>query len=393
MTAFDNIEIQPYDVRLLNLGQVAEYLKSRNWNQSATAGHGIVTVFDRPEPGNKLFQIRIPKSTDLADYDDVVIKSILTLAKFERTNQHVIYNNLLYYSDDLLLFRNDTADSRNGTVSLSRASEMMSGIKKSLLSAAHLDIDPRPHYEKMVWTDAEVFLDKCRYGQTRQSSYVMTVVCPLNAVPEYTNPQQESIFEPQFARRVTAKLASSIRMITAAAAEDDVALITNQRDPSNIVSANLCDALLELIPTEANGKLDVSFGWAKKKPVDNESEPPTVITLKSDIIPFIESVSNHLRVSTRRETQQLFYGRIDTLSGRPDEQLEVSGAVYSRMTDQNNDSFRVRIDLNVEQYKEAMIAHGSGKLVMIQGILRKLNTGGLRIVEHNGIQIVPVPQM
>jgi len=373
---------------MLDLGKFAEYLSTRRWVEVPTSGRGHVRLFDRPEPENRLVQIRIPKTSDLADYDDVMARSLSMLARFEKADVKTVYGNLLFYSDDRILLREDTADTMTGTISIARATEVFASIKKSLLSSAHSEISPRRHYPRLDRVDADNFLDKCRFGQTGPGSYIMTVICPLNAVPEFANPEQSNLFSPYFTRRVTLRMMGAMRVLVDAAQRAEMTLALHDEITNHQISANLCDALVEMSPQELSGKLDVSFNWAKKQPYSADYESPTIVTLKNEYITFIESISAHLRVDDRQELRQMFYGRIDTLDGRPNEEGRMCGPVYSRMTDQNNDRIKVRIDLDVEQYRVAVDAHGAGSLVVVYGILRRVGAGGLRVDDHDGLQIV-----
>jgi hypothetical protein len=114
----------------------------------------------------------------------------------------------------------------------------------------------------------------------------------------------------------------------------------------------------------------------EKKPLDNESEMPTIATLRRDMIPFIQAAGDSLRTSTQAESNQDFVGRVNTLNGRPDKNNEVSGTAYLRVTDSNNDQITVRVELDTAQYKIALEAHGKGRYVMISGLLRR--TGGVK---------------
>jgi hypothetical protein len=180
-------------------------------------------------------------------------------------DQRTVFYNLLYFADDVISIHEDTADSRAGSVSLNRATDMFAGIKKSLLATAHFEIKPLTHHPRLDKADAEQFIDRCRFGQTRRSSYVMTVACPLNAVIEGANPHQEELpFLPPFTRRVTTRLMVATKLLTDAAEREDLNAVIGIEDSNAMISANLCDALAQLAPTDPAGKLEFACSWAKK---------------------------------------------------------------------------------------------------------------------------------
>ena len=203
MNANFKSQIIASDSRLLNINKAAEYLVKRGWFEKKGVGRGLVRVFEYQS--NKLIQARFPAIADLDDYEKVTIEGLETVAEQERRSFAALFNDILFFSDDVLEIREAATESLNGTISLRRAGDMLSGIKSSLASAAMLEIEPKPFYVKQQRADVTTFISQCRFGQTQRGSYIMTVSCPLNAMPQESRLNENTLFEPNFSRRITAR--------------------------------------------------------------------------------------------------------------------------------------------------------------------------------------------
>jgi hypothetical protein len=374
------------DIRLLNPANVIAYLQKQGWAERQRAGRGLAKVFYRAD--QRIMEVTVPLTTDIDNYDNLLARCIYVIAEYEGKLQDEIYADLLFFGDDVVFLREISTDTENGTVGLDRANDMFSGIRKALLSAAHLELDPKAYYPRQHLVNAERFMERCRFGQTKKGSYVMTVTCPLNAPPFLPKLDPPTLFTPAFTRRVTHRLISSVRSIVVAAKNDQIDAVSRVDDPSSMLSSNLCEAFLELTPQLPGAQLEVGVRWAKKQPLENESEPPTVLSLNSHHIPFIEAVATRLKASVLPDSKQSFSGRIDTLDGRAGASGEMEGPVYSRMMDENGDTRKLRIDLNATDYQLAIDAHKRNQLVIIRGIIRRTGEGSLRLDQYQDFQVV-----
>ena len=227
--------------------------------------------------------------------------------------------------------------------------------------------------------------NKCRFGHTKRGSFVTTVPCPLDSVPERGNPSQGTL-APSSARRVTSRTMCAARTIDEVVDRDDVSIV-NGPDESHLLSANLCDARIELAPVDDHGRLDLLSRWAKKKPFDNEAEGATAVSLRRDMVPRVEAISGHLSAPDSRDSRQALAGRIDTRNGRGNDRGEMQGPAFSRMIDADSDHVQVRIDLEPEDCQRAAEPHTNNLPVVVTGVLGR-GSSGARLVGHGGLRIV-----
>ena len=345
-------QLKASDCRLLNINKAAEYLTNRGWFEKRNVGRGLVRVFERLD--NKLIQARLPAVNDLDDYERVTAEALEVIADQENRGIIGLFNDILFFSEDVLEIREKTVDAANGTISLRRAAEMFSGIRSTIASAAMLEIAPKPYYIKQRRVDVDNFISQCRFGQTGRGSYVMTVMCPLNAMPQESGLNTESLFDPQFSRRITTRLYNSVATIVQAATDDNYDAVIKPDTEYSTINSNLCDAILQMAPEADGAVLDFGIRWAKKQPVDNGMESAKFLSLRSEHRAFITIVSAQLRRMAEAETPKSFFGTISTLDGKMDAEGRRYGLIYAQLTNREEDeTFTAKIDLSYEDFAKA----------------------------------------
>ena len=389
MNANFTSQIIASDSRLLNINKAAEYLVKRGWFEKKGVGRGLVRVFEYQS--NKLIQARFPAIADLDDYEKVTIEGLETVAEQERRSFAALFNDILFFSDDVLEIREAATESLNGTISLRRAGDMLSGIKSSLASAAMLEIEPKPFYVKQQRADVTTFISQCRFGQTQRGSYIMTVSCPLNAMPQQSRLNENTLFEPNFSRRITARLYNSIALLVQAASDDNLELVIKIDDNATMLSSNFCDAVLQLMPGSEGARLDFGVRWAKKQPFDNEKESTNYLSILKEYTPFIESVSSQLRLKATTVVVQNFFGTISTLDGRMDEDGRRYGPIIVHLTNrEEGDTVTAKIDLSQEDFAKAYeIYDKMDKFISVSGILKR-STSGNKIESYTNFRTYSV---
>lgn len=115
------------DMSSLNLNQIREYLLATNWIPKPKTADGLVDLFERP--GDRLSQVRIPIAANLDDFSGVLARSLFIIARYERRSAEEVYDDILFYADDVMTVREVSADTASGTVAFSRARDIFSGIR------------------------------------------------------------------------------------------------------------------------------------------------------------------------------------------------------------------------------------------------------------------------
>ena len=273
---------------------------------------------------------------------------------------------------------------------LDHAIGMLVGARRQLLAAACSELRPERYHPRMSLAEAEQLLQQCRLGQTERSSFTVTLACPLHAVPEPPN----LIDETPFTRRVTALLMRSLHRLYLALDADELAPLLNPGENEPVISANLCEGLLDMTPEGDGSTLTISASWARTLPPSAAVPLPRVVRLRQETFVLIEKVAEKLRPAHAPQRQTLF-GFVDTLNGRPNADGQMEGQVILRLVDPASDALRARTDLNATDYHTAWLAHGENRPIRLQGIVRRVGRI-YRIDEVTGFRLLqesPTPQV
>jgi hypothetical protein len=216
----------------------------------------------------------------------------------------------------------------------------------------------------MSRTEAHQLLVACHLGQTERGSYAVSVSCPLRAV------EQDQALLPgnePFTRRAVSTLMRSLARVVTSIEADTVPSIFETQENQPVLSANLCEALLEMQPTDEDSHLDVKVSWATTlKPQD---PIPGIVRIKHEYFPIIEDISKKLRPA-QAPAASLFVGNIDNLGGEPGADGRMQGeATLSVMYEEQMQL--VRVDLSPDDWMTAHAALGVYGIVKFRGILHR----------------------
>ena len=300
-----------------------------------------------------------------------------------------VLNDLLLPPADVLRFQESGPAAANGDVPLDHGIDMMVGARRQLLAAACSELRPQRDHPRMSLAEAEQFLQQCRLGQTERGSFIVTVACPLHAVPV----PEPLVDQTPFTRRVTSLLMRSLKRLSQALDADELDSLLNPVEGDPVISANLCEGLLDMTPEGDGSKLTIAASWARTMPPPAALPLPGVVSLRRETFGRIETLATRLRPVHAPQRQMLF-GFVDTLNGRPNADGQMEGEVILRLVDLENDTIRARTNLNVNDYHTAWLAHNPPQPVILEGVLRR--TGRIyRVDDVTGFRLLqqaPTPQ-
>ncbi len=359
------------------------YAKSRGWVQKKRVGH--LMLFNRTETGS-LDQLLVPTDSQRSDFADRMLDLVERLAAFETRPMTPVLVDLLNFDADVMRYRVASPRAERGTIPLTQAIDLLDGAKRSLLAAAHSALVARKHHPKLSRTEAVQLLEACQMGQTERGSFIVTISCPLHAVDQ----DQAGIGGDQrpFARRATSLLVKSLWELNAAIEEDRINSIVDQPEP--LVSANLCEALLKMRPSDETGSLEFIPSWASSTPIDQET-PREPVTFSGDEFASIEDVYRQLR-PVEGPTAKPWIATIDELRGTEDEGGTREGEVVFTLFDEG-EVLRAKASLTAAQYEVAYRAHNPSRPLIVVGELsrgprvsRLSNVSSIRPAELPDIQ-------
>ncbi|MGL4553111.1 MAG: hypothetical protein ACRC33_18250 [Gemmataceae bacterium] len=340
---------------------LASYAHGLGWVEVPNGKRPGVAVFHRPD--SRLHQVIVPTDLTWADYDEVVAEAVRKFADFERRPATEVLEHLLLPPADLLRFREVSPDAEAGSLPFDHAAQMIGGLRRLLLSAAHSVLAPRPSHARLSRAEAEEFVGRCRLGQTERGSFVLNVACPLG--PQLSLPGAEA--EP-FGRRVTSLLIHTLGSLASAAetsrTED---LLDLKRTPG--MSANFCESVLQLRPNGERATLTVSAAWSRA--ALPPGRPPTQpVELRQEVFDIVQELAPRLRTRAAPRPAR-FVGFVDALRGQPTgDDPRPSGEVDFSLLDDEQGVIRARALLGADLYAIAGQAHLGSDPVAVRAVLR-----------------------
>jgi hypothetical protein len=368
------------ELNWLDPARVEHYLRLTGWVRNAKLGRGKSMVYERPE--SRLKQVRIPTLLGLADFAILMGQAVAIIAEWEKRSPLDILNELLLPKPaDLLRFREAGPATRNGDISLDHARDLLTGVRRLLLATAHSVLRPERFHTRLSLSDAEQFLQKCRMGQTERGSFTMTIACPLDA-----GSGPELFDQDPFTRRVTGLLMRSVERLSQCDSGAKREGILREVDHEPTLSANFCEGLLDLIPTDDDALLDIGAVWDRTLPASANHSFPSIIRISREIIPHVEYLAAKLRPAKLLD-RQYYVGSVETLDGRTNAQNQREGDVVVRVVDADGEPRRARVELAAELYAVADQAHMQNRLISVEGNLRR-HGQRFRIADPTGFQII-----
>jgi hypothetical protein len=345
--------------------QVKDYAKATGWVREARLGNGLTAVY--AHPSSDLDQIIVPLNRGGHGFAPAMGDVVNILAEKENRPALEILNDLLLPPSDVLRFTEAGTVTASGDVPLNHGIDMLVGARKQVLAAACSEIRPERYHPRMSLAEAEQLVQQCRLGQTERGSFTVTVACPLHAVPESQNLYDQT----PFTRRVTALLMRSLQRLALALDADELDPLLNPVEGQPMISANLCEGLLDMTPEGDGSALTVSASWARTLPPSAAVPLPGTVRLRAETFGRIETLASRLR-PVHTPQRQVLFGFVDTLNGRPNADNQMEGQVILRLVDPESDTIRARTDLKAADYHTAWLAHGRNQPIALQGIVRRV---------------------
>jgi hypothetical protein len=329
---------------------IQSYVESKEWIKKDNLSNKIA-IFENPKFENR--QLQIPLTSELDDYETIVSRIAEKLASIENRSAARVLNDLRLSHMDAIHIRLDLENS--DTVPFSMALQTIKCSKDALSSAACSVIKPQPHHVRVSKAEANQLVDKCQMAHTEKGSFIITLLCPIDAVDLSTEGDPVT-----FARKTVQLFMKSLQNLETLAREAD-----DQATIPEYLSANFCKSIRTMLTVP----MELSVDWATKLPQMDPALPSSIM-LKPELVSNIERIEQRLRPSITMHKFEVF-GTIESLEGEIGENGKRSGDVTLRFLIEE-EILIARLKLNSEQYAEAVRAHMEGKTVRAKG---QLNPG------------------
>jgi hypothetical protein len=360
-------EISEEQLRQLNPADVRWYAVEAGWKQLPTKNPDVILL---NHPTRALRQILLPTNAVKNENVTLLYEAVRTLADDEHRSIREVVKDLFLPPADVMQLILQTRAADSGTLPVDEGLALLQSGRDMLLAAACSAAQPRAFFPRQSLGPAREFLRKCRMGQTEQGSYVATFIAPI---PPDLSPSlfkdhvEETIADAPFERRVTLLLMQGGQIIRGAMDQGRPDLILRSVDKG--VSANLCDAIVAVNPSDPQASLHIQMKWSRTRPRPPAAGPDRITFAQSEFS-IIREAGRLLRerVEPRRESVE---GRIIALQSEPATLLEpLRGLVTVRALIADR-AARVRFLLEEVDFLRACEALRDRKRVAATGVLHR----------------------
>lgn len=331
---------------------------SENWNLFAKAVNEQTVVLE------------VPQRASGPSYPRLLRTLIEDLARLEQRPPAVVLRDVRASGLDIIRIGIESSATRDGRIPLEAGHHVYDATRDLVLAAACSALDARSAFSKRKPDEAMRFLSSARLGQTEFGSFVITIECSVPPLLQSQLPLMPEASSEPFERRTTMMLARGLAATETAArlAAVDGSLQPFRDRAVDGVSANLCDAIAQLMEVTDAERLSTGVSFAPIRPVDGRL--PRATTFGPDIIPIIRGAAADLRdVSSYPDVD--FVGRVVKLGS----QDPASGGVITLRGFVEGRERSARLELEAANYAEAVSAHKNSKLVSVQGSLVRESSG------------------
>jgi len=311
---------------------------------------------------------------DDSGYSDAMLEVVRRLAELERRPPDNVLSDLQHADADVIRVRVQGPGTESGELSFAADVSLREGTRRALMAAACSVINPARFHPRLSRTEAEELLAASRAGQTERGSYVLKVICPLNAV-DVASGQLDLGSDGQapapFTRQVTRYLMLATRQLVARIENGRLEEYEEEPKESEVsLSSNLCDALVRMQSDRHDARVELSTSWAADRRVAPPLNVPSRVAIKPEYFREIEAVAKVLRPQQPAQEEMLI-GTVERLSGSVGGDGHRSGEVEFNVL-RDDEQLRVRANLTSEQYREALRVHERGDAyVKLRGTLRR----------------------
>ncbi len=346
----------PDALRAVSPAALAAYARAAGWRQEEDYRiHSSVYV------GDALPEIVVPRTKNLGDYASAVGALVETFAQVIDQDELAVYRALVTADRDVIRIR--VAGSDDGSLGLDDGVGFVSGARNMLLATACSLREPREVYRAGANWEANDLMKQMRLGQTDQGSFAVTLLTPaISPAMPTLFPDSHDEHAP-IARRLTKRLVGALattRQATerVAAGDGDAFVETVAKG----VSANLCEALVQLI--EPFSSLEIGVSWARTR---SSTIPDAPVCFGRADAPILREAARSFRDRAPQPDVRLygFVGLLKRAEGDEDGAIRLTTRIDGQPQS-------VAAVLEQRDYERAVRAHGDRALVVLTGDLERI---------------------
>ena len=350
-----------------NLVDLRDYLRLAGWI-SIPHKNPRLEVFRRADQSSPL-ELVLPRSMDTVDFAIRIAETVTTLSLVSRQSPEAILTQVQEISEDVLRARITTPALQRSSIPLDTAVSVIGGLKKLLTYSAVGEVSPLPFFSRPT-KKALAHADHCRFGHTFAGSFGFTIESPL--APTTQDPLLKEAAAPPFERRVMERLYRDLQQLKEASVTHDLAPLLSSYATG--LSANMCDALLDITGTGSDREITFAVAWSPKIDEDRRlAGEPRELSIGPATVEYLQAASNELR--RLEESRPITIdGRIVLLKSdsQPwEDEPDDPHTVVIAWQDVDGRLVKTRVVLAPADYITACTAHIQGSTVSVAGTLER----------------------
>jgi len=349
----------------LNPKDIENYLLNKKWKEIKIIPNEV-SIWDNNK-NRENFRIWLPLDYNFGDFAISMKRVVNTLSSFENRSQFEILDDFatIAVGDVIRLKSYDILNRSYTTLKLDEGQNLIQKAKDMMSAAACAAIEPKAVFPSRRSNKVEDFINNIRLGQTERGSYVIKLISPITL--EQLNLPDNSL--PPFERQVTQTLMKSLKSLK------DVLLYIQKKEHfyfepfqevvSEGVSANLCDAIIgndnKVIfkPIEISVSLSYAYPSEKNEIYEN-------IDFPENVMPYIAEASRLFHEKNPVENF-ILEGNVTRL----DRERKQHKGIIIVVCISDGKKRRIKIELNKDDYEQAIEAHKRGIEIYCRGELIK----------------------
>ncbi|HNH49764.1 MAG TPA: hypothetical protein PKY30_22160, partial [Myxococcota bacterium] len=237
--------------------EVAAWLRQAGWEFRESTE--MWAIFEADRLGDRV-TIEVPQRSSAPDYPRVLGVLLRDLAVLEQRSEGSLLKDIHTATVDVVRLALEGQATRDGRIPVEAGRRVYGAARDLLLAAACSVVDPRAAYATRRSERALAVVDQARFGQTERGSFVITLE---TSVPPRLDAGLFDDGDPDapLDRKTTIRLARAIAAAEVATRGSAASgtLAPYQERMREGVSANLCDALAELLEAARADALRASF--------------------------------------------------------------------------------------------------------------------------------------
>jgi hypothetical protein len=355
----------------VGLAEVRRFLERSGWRRTPS-GKSSLDVYSSGD-GVRRIEILLPSEGVSKNPARWINAAMRTLSQLRGVSELDLADVISAFSFDRVRSRLPDALVRDDTIRLTVAAGMLRGIRKLFESAATTESNPRPYFPRVLKT-ARSYIDECRFGHTFRGSFGFVVESPVRE--QQGNPELIPGISPipAFERRVVERVVRGLTLIPAARRANAKSTVVENFGSG--FSANMCEAIIELVDVTRGAGLEFSFELSPS--VNSALNQATLEPIALDVADaeFLSGV-----VATMREKRVVRYsefsGRVVALKTRsiPGDMNDLQDArqIVVEADTPSTGKIEIHISLQPEDYLAALASHAEGRSLRLAGNLEQIS--------------------